>query len=201
MPGDLSKLPLQLFENDKAQTITADQTTLTGIQLALVIDPHNSLTRGASGQTHQAEVAGAVLDLINKSVITRNVDLLAAYSLKPDSTLQTIQDSDEEPNLIFNRIVQSKPAEIGEGAQLTDRLMEVLDKFQAQPPQPARSLLLFSTGTSSFDLTEVVAKARERNVYIHSVEMAAPNQPAGQASALQQLAQQRAANISFSTVP
>jgi hypothetical protein len=192
LAGELSTLPLKLFEADKEQTIIADRTALVGIQLALVIDPRNILAPGTSGQAHHAEVSGVALGLIENKVITRNVDLLAAYSLTADGALQTIQDWTKEPNLIFNSIVQNKPEEVGAGMLLTDLLLQVLDKLQTpeQPSQFARSLLLLSAGASQFDLAKVVAKASERHVYIHTVEMAAPNQPAGQASELQQLAQQ-----------
>lgn len=190
--GELSTLPLQLFEGDKAQVLAADRTTLAGIQLALVVDPRDILAPGTSGQTHDAEVAGAALDLIEQKVITRNVDLLAVYSRQTDGALQTIQDWTKEPNLVFNSIVQHKPEEITTDLSLTDLLLQALDKFPppGQPIELARSLLLFSTGASTFDLAKVVAKASERHVYIHTVEMAAPNQAGSRTSTLQQLAEQ-----------
>ncbi len=192
LSGDLSTLPVQLFEGDKVQTPAADRTALAGIQLALVVDPHEILAPGTSGQSHHAEVAGAALGLIENNVITRNVDLVAVYSSQADGTLQTIQDWTKEPNLIFNSIVQHKPEDLATDAPLTDLLLQTLDKFPppGQPAGLARVLLLFSTGASAFDLAKVVAKAHEQQVYIHTVEMAAPNQATSQSSALQQLAQQ-----------
>ncbi|MCX6043504.1 MAG: FHA domain-containing protein [Chloroflexi bacterium] len=192
LSGDLGTLPLQLFEGDQSQTLTADRTALAGIQLALVVDPREILVAGTSGQTHHAEVAGAALGLIENNVITRNVDLLAVYSRQPNGALQTIQDWTKEPNLIFNSIVQDKPEDASSAAPLTDLLLQALDQFQTadQSTGLARSLLLFSTGASVFDLAKVVAKANEQHVYIHTVELAAPNQATSRASALQQLAQQ-----------
>src|SRR5690349_18406488 len=72
--GDLSALPVKLFEGDQPKASASDNTAIAGVQMAIVIDPHNIQAQNASGQTHHAEVAGAVLDLIDNKVITRNVD-------------------------------------------------------------------------------------------------------------------------------
>jgi len=61
----------------------------------------------------------------------------------------------------------------------------------------ARTMLLFSAGTSPLTVAPVVAKAHERAVYIHVVEMAGANQPPSQTSLLQQLAQQTHGTYTF----
>ncbi|MFN8486823.1 MAG: FHA domain-containing protein [Caldilineaceae bacterium] len=188
--GDLSTLPLKLFEGDKPKTPASDETAIAGGQTAFVIDPHNIEVAGLSGHSHHDEAAGAILGLISGNVITRNVDLLAAYSVKADGSLQTIQDWTREPNLIFNHTMQSKFEEVGDSTVLTNLLLQVLDKFQTQPSGLARSLILFSTGATAFDVTKVVAKASEQNVYIHTVGLATPNQQPSQPNALQQVAEQ-----------
>jgi len=81
---DIDTLPVTLFEGDQAQTILTDRVEQGGLQVAIVVNLHDLLALGRSGQTHQAEVHGATLELIERQAITRNVDLLAAYTSQTD---------------------------------------------------------------------------------------------------------------------
>src|SRR5262245_19049522 len=56
LPDDWGTLPLKLFEGNQEQAIASSQTVSTGIELALVIDPHDILAPGASGQSHYNDV-------------------------------------------------------------------------------------------------------------------------------------------------
>ena len=84
LPADIDTLPVKLFEGNQAQTIVTDRVEQGGLQVAIVVNLHNLLALGRSGQTHQAEVHSATLELIERQAITRNVDLLAAYTSQTD---------------------------------------------------------------------------------------------------------------------
>jgi hypothetical protein len=189
LTGPLGDLPVQVRENGQPQTIVNDQTATIGLQMAVVLDAHDLMAAGGSGQSRKSEVAGVLLDLIEQEVVVRNQDWLAVYSSDANGNLQTIQDWTGEPNLIFNSTVQTTIAATVDGEQLTKLLLEVLEQFQA-PADFARVLLLFSAGSSQVDLEAAVARATEQQVRFHVVEMSGRNQQATAADALEALAEQ-----------
>jgi len=201
LPADIATLPVKIFEGDQAQTIVTDQVEQGGLQVAIVVNPHDLLALGRSGQTHQAEVHGATLELIERQAITRNVDLLAAYTSQAYGELQTIQDWTGEPNLIFNNLVQSKIEDAGTEKGPGELLLQAMDTFPTPAPAGAlaRSIILFSSGATSFTLEAVVAKANALHIRIHTVELVGPDQEEPQAASLQQLAQRTQGQFVFLT--
>jgi hypothetical protein len=190
-PGsdEIGELPLQVLENDQVQTVLTDTTAEIGMQMAVVLDAHDLAAVGSSGQTHQAEVAGILLDLIEKEVVARNQDWLAAYTVGADGAVSTIQDWTGEPNLIFNSTVQATVDPAVDDNQLTALALGVLDTFQAPAPANlARAMLLFTAGSSQLDVESAVARANSRNVHIHVVELADPSTPPAGEAALRDLA-------------
>jgi hypothetical protein len=189
LTGNIGDLPVQLRENGQAQAILSDTTEEVGAQLAVVLDPGDLSAVGSSGQTHQSEVAGILLDLIEHEVVVRNEDWLAAFTADSNGEVQTIQEWTGEPNLIFNSTVQSSIEATPGGEQLTALSLDVLDKFQAPSPRNlARAVLLFSAGNSQIDLEKVVGRADEENVRFHVVELTGPGTQATNESTLQDLA-------------
>ena len=189
LAGNIGDLPVQLRENDQVQTILTDTTEAVGAQLAIVLDRHDLAQVGSSGQTHQAEIDGILLDLIKQEVVVRNQDWLAAFTAGPNGEVQTIQDWTGEPNLIFNSTVQSNIETTTDSEQLTALALGVLDTFQAQAPHTfARAVLLFTAGNSQIDLEKVVGRANEENVRFHVLELTGPNTQATNESPLQELA-------------
>ena len=187
--GGIAELPVQLRENDQAQTILTDTIEVVGTQLAVVLDPHDLATAGSSGQTHQAEVAGILLDLIEKGVVVRNQDRLAAFTGGSSGDVSTIQDRTGEPNLIFNSTVQSSVDPAVDDNQLTALTLGVLDKFQAPAPANlARAMLLFTAGSSTLDVESAAARANSENVRVHVIELANPTTPPASEGALRDLA-------------
>ncbi len=201
LPATIATLPVELFEGDQAQTIVTDQVERRGLQLAIVVDPHNIAGLGPVGSDPSSGSAGATLELIERQAITRNVDLLAAYTSAAYGELQTIQDWTGEPNLIFNSLVQSKiedlEAEAGPGALLR----QAIDTFPTPAPAGAlaRSIILFSSAAITFPIEAVVAKANAQNIRIHTIELVGPSQEEPQADGLQQLAQRTQGQFVFLT--
>lgn len=201
LAGDIDALPITVFEDGVEQTILADQTLLGAYQLAIVIDPRGLLDAGQSGQTHQAEVTGATLHLVEQEVLLRNLDTLAAYSFQADGSLQTIQDWTGEPNLVFNSLVEASIEESSDQETLTSLLIPVMENFEGNElsARSARSILLFSTGSGAFDVESTAAKANELNIRIHTVELARAGQEANPAGTLGQLAQRTRGRYVFLT--
>jgi hypothetical protein len=187
--GGIGELPVQVRENDQVQTVISDKTEEVGTQLAVVLDPHDLAAVGSSGQTHQAEVAGILLDLIEKGVVVRNQDWLAAFTGDSSGAVNTIQNWTGEPNLIFNSTVQSSADPSVDDNQLTALMLGVLDKFQAPAPANlARAILLFTAGSSTLDVESAAARANSANVRIHVIELANPTAPPAGDGALRDLA-------------
>ncbi len=187
--GGIGGLPLQVRENDQVQTVLTDTTAEIGVQMAVVLDAHELAAVGSSGQAHQAEVAGIFLDLIEKEVVTRNQDWLAAFTVGADGAVNTIQDWTGEPNLIFNSTVQATVDPAVDDNQLTALALGALDRFQAPAPANlARVMLLFTAGSSQLDVEGIVARANSQNVHIHVVELADPATPPAGEAALRDLA-------------
>lgn len=187
--GKIAELPVQLRENGQVQTILTDTTAEVGTQLAVVLDPHDLAAVGSSGQAHQAEVASILLDLIEKGVVVRNQDWLAAFTGGRSGDVSTIQDWTGEPNLIFNSMVQSSVDLAVDDTHLTALMLGVLDKFQAPAPADfARSMLLFTAGNSMLDVESTAARANNENVRIHVIELANPTTPPTGEGALRDLA-------------
>lgn len=187
--GGIGELPVELREQGQVQTVLSDTTATVGVQLAVVLDPYQLSAAGSSGQSHQAEVAGVLLDLIEQEVVVRNQDWLAAFTVDADGGVQTIQDWTGEPNLIFNSTVQTGVEAAVDDKQLTALMEDVLDRFQAPPPANfARAMLLLTAGSSQLDVETAVARANGANVHIHVVELADPAASAASAGALRDLA-------------
>ncbi|MFN8466658.1 MAG: FHA domain-containing protein [Caldilineaceae bacterium] len=187
--GGIADLPIQVRENDQVQTILTDTTAAVGTQLAIVLDPHDLTAAGSSGQTHQAEVAVLLLNLIEKGVVVRNQDWLAVFSGSSSGAVSTIQDWTGERNLIFNSTVQSSVDPAVDDSQLTALTLGVLDKFEAPAPANlARAILLFTAGSSKLDVESAVARANSANVRIHVIELANQTAPPAGESALRELA-------------
>ena len=201
LPADIDTLPVKIFEGNQAQKIVTDQVEQGGLQVAIVVDPHDLLALGRSGQTHQAEVHGATLELIERQAITRNVDLLAAYTSQAYGELQTIQDWTGEPNLIFNNLVQSKIEDAGTEKGPGELLLQAMETFPTPAPAGAlaRSIILFSSGATSFKVEDIVAKANALHIRIHTVELVGPDQEEPQAASLQQLARRTQGQFVFLT--
>jgi hypothetical protein len=192
LTGDIETLPLTVLEDGAEQTILADQTLLGAYQLALVLDPRDLLATGRSGQTHRAEATAATLHLVEQEVLLRTLDTLAAYSFHPDGSLQTIQEWSGEPNLIFNSLVEAAIEASNDQTPLAGLLLPVMDQFEgnALSARSARAILLFSTGSSEFDVATTSARANELDIRIYTVELAGPDQEATPTGPLSQLAQQ-----------
>ena len=187
--GGIAELPAQVRENDQVQTILTDSTEEVGMQLAVVLDPHDLGAVGSSGQVRQAEVAVFLLNLIEKGVVVRNQDWLAAFTGGSSGAVSTIQDWTGEPNLIFNSTVQSSVDPAVDGNQLTALTLGVMDQFQAPAPANlARAMLLFTAGSSTLDVESAVARANSENVRIHVIELANPTTPPANEGALRDLA-------------
>jgi hypothetical protein len=189
---DVEGLPFQLYQNGQEQSIVSVRRQEVTLQLAVVIDPDNQLAPGTSGQSHYGELIGALLKLIEADILRRTQDWLAAYSQQMTGELQTIHGWTQEPNLVFNSIVQNQPAETNSNALSTDTLLAVLEQFIGEqfPPNRGRALLLFSTGGGGLQIDPVVARARALHLSIHTVELPAPEAAQGEESVLQRLAEQ-----------
>ena len=196
-PAERAVAPLQVFIDGTEQTIQDDRVTQQPIQFMVAVDPNDLSTTGQAGQSRYVELTGALLDLIENNILVRNQDWLAAYLLLPDE-VQSIQDWTQEPNLVFNSIVQKRPAELTGAPLSATTLINALQQFTANPPtattaqassQP-RSLMLISAGADTLEVAPVVAVAQELAVQIHAVEFTRSATPTGKASPLAQLAQQ-----------
>jgi hypothetical protein len=189
---DLSTVPVELAENEQPQTKTADRTEPhAGLQLAVVIDSHALTLTGASGQPHLADLNSALLELVQKQIIIRNEDRLAAFTMLSTNELQTIQDWTSEPNLIFNSIVQHPFVENAITDQLIQALAGTMERFAAgagEAPQ-AKAILLFTSGAAPIVVEQIVKQATENKIHIHVVEMVSADDPPLYEDVLKQIAQ------------
>jgi len=196
-PAERATAPLQVFIDGAEQTIQDDRLTQQPIQFMVAIDPNDLSTTGQAGQSRYVELTGALLDLIENDILVRNQDWLAAYLLLPDE-VQSIQAWTQEPNLVFNSIVQKRPAELSGAPLSATTLINALQQFATNPatattPEQApqqRSLLLISAGADALEVAVVVAAAKELAVQIHAVEILGSDTQARADSPLAQLAQQ-----------
>ncbi len=186
-PAARATAPLQIRLNGEAQAILSDDLTQQGIQFMVAIDP-NELFR--DGQSRYTEMTGALLDLIENNILLRNQDWLAAYLLSP-SAVQSIQAWTQEPNLVFNSIIQNRPTELTDTPLTAPTLINALQQFEASPPPSAtpRVLLLISAGAAALDIAPVVATAQTLAVQIHVVQLQNSAEQASDDNPLVQLAQ------------
>lgn len=191
-PADRAAAPLQVLVNGETQTVSDEQLAQQEVNFLLAIDPNNLFTVGQRGQTHYIELTGALLDLIDdQNVLLRNQDWMAAYLLLPEG-VQLIQEWTQEPNLIYNSVVQNRPAEVIDIPLVTPALINGIQQFAGSPvtdPQ-LRSLLLFSAGGDGLDVAAVVAVAQEMAVQVHVIELVANGEQVAGDSPLLQIAQQ-----------
>lgn len=181
----------QVLVNDTAQQLVDDQVVQQGIGFLVAIDPNEILAAGQAGQTRYVQLTGALLNLVENGVLLRNQDWMAAYLLAP-AGIQSIQEWTQEPNLVFNSIVQNRPAEVTNTPLTATTLINVLEEFKVEPVaaiQP-RTLMLISAGADALDVTAVAAAANALGVHIHTVALVNGNNSGGPESPLGQLAQQ-----------
>lgn len=181
----------QVLVNDTAQQLVDDQVVQQGMGFLVAIDPNEILAAGQAGQTRYVQLTGALLNLVENGVLLRNQDWMAAYLLAP-AGIQSIQEWTQEPNLVFNSIVQNRPEEVTNTPLTATTLINALEQFKAAPVatiQP-RTLMLISAGTGTLDVAAVVAAANALGVHIHAVALVNGSSSVGPDSPLGQLAQQ-----------
>lgn len=201
-PEPLSTLPATVTLDGRKLAIDSDQTVESGIQVALAIDANQLTTSNEAGQSGYVALTGTLLDLVEANVFVRNADWLAAYQLQGDNEPLSIQEWTQEPNLIFNEIVDNRPADTQDAALSAQSLLDLIAQMEAAPETEMlpRLLLLFSTGAGVGDLQPAVEAAQAAHVAIHVVELQgdaneAPN------NALQALANQSGGHYTALTGP
>lgn len=186
-PAERAAAPPKVLVNGTEQTLLDSQTAQQGISFLVAIDPNEILTLGQAGQSRYVQLTGALLNLVENGILLRNQDWMAAYLLAPEQ-VQDIQTWTQEPNLVFNSIVQNRPAEVTDSPLAAPALINVLQQFKAEPVaevQP-RTLMLISAGADALDVAAVATAANELGVHIHAVELvndpssSAPDSPLGQ---------------------
>lgn len=191
-PADRAAASLQVLVNGEEQTGVEDRLTQQGIDFVLAIDPNELFTPGQAGQTRYVEMTGILLNLIDKQgILLRNQDWMAAYLLQPEG-VQLVQEWTQEPNLVYNSIVQNRPDAVTGTPLVAPALINGIQQFAGSPAtttQP-RSLLLFSAGSDVLDVAAVVVAARELAVQVHVVELLGSESQANADSLLSQVAQQ-----------
>ncbi|MCE7987771.1 MAG: FHA domain-containing protein [Caldilinea sp. CFX5] len=161
--------PLKLLVDGAEQTILSEATIQQGIAFMVAIDPNNLAT---AGENRYTQLTGALLDPIENGILLRNQDWLAAYHLLPTG-LQSVQEWTQEPNLIFNQIVQNPPAPVQDTPLRAATLLSALQQFTngAAATTTPRSLLLVSAGAADLAVEEVAAVANELAVRIHVIAL------------------------------
>lgn len=192
-PAERAAAPLKIRVDAAEQTILSEETIQQGIAFMVAIDPNN-LTE-ASGDRY-TQLTGALLDLVENETLLRNQDWLAAYLLAP-TDMQSIQEWTQEPNLVFNSIVQKRDSIVQQNtadataASLTaDTLNKVMQQFTIEPAaaSASRSLLLISAGADALDVAAVAATANALAVRIHVIALVSDDNTAANPP-LAQLAQ------------
>ncbi len=186
-PAERTTVPLQILLNGEQQAILTDSTTQQGIQFMVAIDPNDLFI---DGQTRYTEMTGALLDLIENNILLRNQDWLAAYHLSPTAA-ESIQAWTQEPNLVFNSIIQNQPTALTGTPLTAPMLIDALQQFEASPtslPAP-RVLLLISADAAGLAVAPVVEAAQALAVQIHVVQLRNSVAQASSDNPLAQLAQ------------
>ena len=168
-PTERADAPLQLLVDGSEQKILSAETVQQGIGFMVAIDPNNL---AATGENRYTQLTGALLDPIENNILVRNQDWLAAYHLLPTG-LQSIQAWTQEPNLIFNQIVQNPPPPVSDTPLNAETLLNVLQEFATGPAAStaARSLLLVSAGAEDLAVEQVTAAANDLAVQIHVIAL------------------------------
>lgn len=190
-PAARAAASAQVLVNDTAQQLVDDQVVQQGMGFLVAIDPNEILAAGQAGQTRYVQLTGALLNLVENGVLLRNQDWMAAYLLAP-AGIQSIQEWTQEPNLVFNSIVQNRPEELTNTPLTATTLINALEQFKAEPVatiQP-RTLMLISAGADTLDVATVAAAANELGVHIHAVALVNGSSSVGPDNPLGQLAQQ-----------
>lgn len=190
-PTERAEATVQVLVNGAEQKLDADEVVQQNIGFLVAIDPNEILAAGQAGQTRYVQLTGALLNLVENGVLLRNEDWMAAYLLAPEG-VQSIQAWTQEPNLVFNSIVQNRPAEVTNTPLDATTVINVLQQFNAEPVtaiQP-RTLMLISAGADTLDVASVATAANELGVHIHALELVNGSSSGGPDSTLGQLAQQ-----------
>lgn len=189
--GDIREQTPTLWENNQLQRPISDEIQQLGLEVMLVINAEQIAAVDGSGQSIYDAIVNVVLAMVGQNTVIRQQDRLAAYGIDETGALTTIQGWTDEPNLIFNQIVQNRPATVTVERPIADGLQLALAQFpMTATPQAARSLILFSVGTAIASVEEmesVITNANARDVHIHVVEWDAAGQPVQGNQMLQQL--------------
>jgi hypothetical protein len=186
-PAERADAPLQLLVDGSEQNILSAETVQQGISFMVAIDPNNV---EAAGENRYTQLTGALLDPIENGVFVRNQDWLAAYHLLPTG-LQSVQEWTQEPNLIFNQIVQNPPTVVRDTPLSAETLGSALQQFADGPAATTapRTLLLVSAGADNLAVEGVTALANELAVRIHVIALTSVESNAAATTPLAQLAQ------------
>lgn len=186
-PEARATAPLKILVDGAEQTILSAETIPQGIAFMVAIDPNNL---AAAGENRYTQLTGALLDPIENGILLRNEDWLAAYHLLPTG-LQSVQEWTQEPNLIFNQIVQNPPAPVQDTPLNATTLIAALQQFNngSAATTAPRSLLLVSAGADDLAVEEVTTVAKALAVRIHVIALSNTANSAAAATPLAQLAQ------------
>lgn len=177
LPAPLADLPLQVTLDDHPLAIATDETVQSGLQLALAIDGNDLFRRGQAGQSGYIETLGTVRTLIESSALARDQDWLAAYLLQGALPPQPIQEWTQDPDLLFNRIVGNRPAEITATPLSTATVSALLTQLAAKPAATAaataaaKALILFTAGAPFTAVEPLIAQAEAAAVTVHVVAL------------------------------
>lgn len=174
-PSELSELPLQLSENGKEVSITANETMAQGIQTALVLDASGSMQDlGMTDKRRYEEIQAVIEQLVTGGYLDHVVDWLSAYAPNQEGEVVSIQDWTQDHNAVRNELYLYQYPPIGVATPLFNLVYFALDRFEESkvPSHLSRSIVLFSDGDigeSSLRFDDAVDRAVKANVTIHTV--------------------------------
>lgn len=175
LPTELSELPLQLSENGKEVSITANETMAQGIQTALVLDASGSMQDlGVTGKRRYEEIQAVIEQLVVGGYLDHVVDWLSAYAPNQEGEVVSIQDWTQDHNAVRNELYLYQYPPIGVATPLFNLVYFALDRFEESkvPSHLSRSIVLFSDGDigeSSLRFDDAVDRAVKANVSIHTI--------------------------------
>ena len=174
-PTELSELPLQLLENGKEVSITANETMAQGIQTALILDVSGSMQDpGLTGKRRYEEIQAVIEQLVVGGYLDHVVDWLSAYAPNQEGEVVSIQDWTQDHNAVRNELYLYQYPPIGVATPLFNLVYFALDRFEESkvPSHLSRSIVLFSDGDigeSSLRFDDAVERAIKANVTIHTI--------------------------------
>jgi len=178
--NDPARLAFELGENGVSRPIQQAVLEPVGTQTILLVDASANIMK--TGLTNQhpryTEISLAVRHLLGRGVLDGQFDWLAAMAPNSDGELQTLLPNGvrwtRDHGLLSNALYIYKPEDNIGATPLFDLLHGALDAF-ADPGLDARqerSIIVFSDGidvVSALLREEVVSRAREENVRVHTV--------------------------------